>query len=704
MRKMLAIVLLLAPAGLITLACVRHADREQLAQVTQAGPSTDTPQLSIQVLEKTTRTPLAGVRVVLVPATPEPGDEAAERVSGSRGDLHKAPITGRDGRVLFELPPALDLELSAYVADGPRPESQALSFFRPGERRELVLELRRIDEMHVVGKVVSAASGDPIAGARVKLIEAQLDDSGSSAGPWIRRDLGQATTGSDGRFDLSLSTWRSPHLRVEADGYGLRLADPSGNHEDLQHSLLVELEPASTLDVRLLDSSGGPVAGAVLVAEAQGTSLARCRDAGPLLPPESWKLETGIDGRARLSGLPAGVGLRVEARRKDKLLHRESNELRLDPGEARGIEWRIEAPPQLRGLVLDQDGQPVRGQEIWLAQESSWGSRYFEAFDRGTVVASDRTDDAGRFVLDGVQPGHWRLGPAPRGSESGLAEAGAVAPVPIAVRTSNTRRLDLTLHVQRRTYLRGTVLSPDGAPLGNCPVSADSAHRSSWQHARSSLDGTFVLGPLEPGTWTVQADRSGPFARAEPLRAKAGDSGLVLRLKPGGSLRVHVVDARTREAREAKLLIGSLPRGTNELNMGTMWTGTDPDGTSSEDGLDPGRYGIAASTTDGKFAVCSGVDVVAGAAPAEVELALQPGGTLRIGYAGARPYVRMVITVTGVPLGIPDPLRKGETKDFLAPAGSSVLELWWRGDGPPHLKPIELEPGETKELTITDED
>jgi hypothetical protein len=701
---MLLAIPLLALAGLITFACARRTGNDHVTQESRTALSSDAAQLSVQVVEKVARTPLAGVRVVLISATHETVDEPTERVSGSSGDLHQAPLTGRDGRVLFEVAPALDLELRAYVADGPRPESQAVSFLRPGERRELVLELRKADELHVVGQVITAASGVPIAGAHVELIEARLADPGASAGPWIRKDLGRATTGSDGRFDLPHSTWTSPYLRVAADGYGLGLADPSGDHEDVQNALLVKLAPASALDVQLLDSSGGAVAGASLVVEAQGTDLARSRDAGPLLPPELWKVETGLDGRARLYGLPAGVALRVEARRKNVVLHRESTEMRLESGETRRLEWRVEAQPQLSGLVLDQYQQPVRGQEIWLTPYSSEGNRYFETFDEAKVVARDRTDDEGRFVLDDVQPGRWMVGPAPRRAESGTAEASAVAPRPVQVLTPRERARILTLHVQRGIYLRGIVLSPEGTPVGDCSVSARSESGRSFQDARSSNDGTFALGPLEPGTLTLAADRSGLFARAEPVSVKAGDSGLVLRLKSGGSLRVHVVDARTRAGSEANLLIGSIPRGPGEFSIGTEWTGTERDGSLREDGLDPGHYAIAASTTDGRFAVCSGVEVVAGAAPADVELALQPGGTVRLSYAGARPFVTAVITVKGVPLSFPEPLRKGETKELLAPAGSLVLEVWWQDGGPPHLKPIELGAGETKLIALTDED
>ncbi len=49
-------------------------------------------------------------------------------------------------------------------------------------------------------------------------------------------------------------------------------------------------------------------------------------------------------------------------------------------------------------------------------------------------------------------------------------------------------------------------------------------------------------------------------------------------------------------------------------------------------------------------------------------------------------------------------VKTGQSLDCLAPAGSLVIETRVVYDGPARTKSVELKPGETREITLTDED
>jgi hypothetical protein len=135
-----------------------------------------------------------------------------------------------------------------------------------------------------------------------------------------------------------------------------------------------------------------------------------------------------------------------------------------------------------------------------------------------------------------------------------------------------------------------------------------------------------------------------------------------------------------------------------------MSTASEADGSFRHEGFEPGRYGITAMTPDGRFAQQAGVDVGPGVESGDIVLALKPGGKLRLVYKGAKPGLFARLSCGGVPIDFGDSLEPGKTKLQLAPAGSLVLELRAEYNGPARTRAIELKAGETKEITLTDED
>ncbi|MFV1959358.1 MAG: carboxypeptidase regulatory-like domain-containing protein [Planctomycetota bacterium] len=86
------------------------------------------------------------------------------------------------------------------------------------------------------------------------------------------------------------------------------------------HAIDLALEAAGVLDVRVLDASGRPVAGALLLA----------RRAGGALLPHPGAVRTNRDGHARLSDLPRGTVV-VLARHPEKGEGRRKVEVGAEP-------------------------------------------------------------------------------------------------------------------------------------------------------------------------------------------------------------------------------------------------------------------------------------------------------------------------------------------------------------------------------------
>src|SRR6185295_6513656 len=100
----------------------------------------------------------------------------------------------------------------------------------------------------------------------------------------------------------------------------------------------------------------------------------------------------------------------------------------------------------------------------------------------------------------------------------------------------------------------------------------------------SQEDGSFALGPLGPGRFTLRAMNSGKFAPSDMVRAEAGQADVTLRLRAGGSFRGRVVDAQTGEGCAADLAWTPQHQGTGDFEFGTTMSGTGPDGTFGHGG------------------------------------------------------------------------------------------------------------------------
>ncbi len=643
--------------------------------------------LLVRVLAKKTGAPVPGVQIFVAIKDQEPFDQR--------------PTTGEDGRAELDVPSGADLTI---FTDSPGKDIEPVWLdvpaLHPSERREIVLSPIVGDDLRFFGKVLADDGSTPIQAAHATLATVSYARSPhASITARVRTVLSRATAGPDGIFELSLASWKEPHVRVEADGYSLQVLRNLADHDTPDRARPIRMTRSASLAARVVDARGGAIAGTTVELSAQGFLLPPKERPIVDIPDETWKETVGEDGRCVVTGLVPGVALKVEIRRNGELLFREPDPLVVQAGETVEREWILGGGCDLHGLVVDASEKPVPDLAIWLAPRRSTAAKYFQPNEEQTTTAQTKTDAEGRFVLKSVPAGTWLIGPAPVTPPP----PDGVAAVATEIEVSSAPSQDVTLRVHLGLFIRGKVVGVDGEPVPECSVISTSAALDWGPQCRPDPKGEFVLGPLDAGKHSLVAEAMGRYGPSDAVEAEAGAQDVVLKLKPGGALDIRVVDRNTGEPCTAELAFSLEKPGMRPFGSG-FGVSTKPDGTLAWRGLEAGTWGISARTADGRFGVASGIRVVGGTEPGAVQIDVSPGGVLQILYEGKAPFARVGLKLDGLWIDWGKNVRPGEVVRMGSPAGAVTLEIRIGAGGEPKSKVVQLGPGETKVIALNDED
>ena len=279
---------------------------------------------------------------------------------------------------------------------------------------------------------------------------------------------------------------------------------------------------------RVLTSEGRPASGVTVVTLP---SLAEVR--------------TGDDGRFQLDA-DDGTTVRIEAHHSD--LGFAAADLR---APATDVELRLRARAGLDVQVLSE-GRPVSGAVITVQQRVGETPPFH----------SDRTTDAnGTLRFLGLPAGTLEVGAT-------SPETGARSSVQIEAREGTVVPVRLSLPVLG--VIRGTVVTPGGAPVAGALVGVDDAEGTP---AQSAPDGTFSLKGLRTGRDYRLTARTPELQLDAPVTARAGDSAVRLVLRelpvfrgrvvgPGGApLQTFFIDGRRIDAADGRFALPLEPRG-----------------------------------------------------------------------------------------------------------------------------------------------
>lgn len=205
---------------------------------------------------------------------------------------------------------------------------------------------------------------------------------------------------------------------------------------------------------------------------------------------------------------------------------------------------RLGAAATIQGRVLNERGMPVPTARLHIFKSTVAIEDLEKARLHGPAMSYNRRvftrepDGQGRFTIDGVPPGEWRVAASDRVSHWTWSE-------PIAVAAGQVRDgVDLTLQpLAANQIIEGSVVLPNHQPASYARIQTASPDApNQWSYpSRTDAEGRFVLRMPGPGTYGVRAQdaaRELPFATQ---RCEAGTRDLQLRLAPSAPMELVVL-------------------------------------------------------------------------------------------------------------------------------------------------------------------
>ncbi|MFZ5803357.1 MAG: carboxypeptidase regulatory-like domain-containing protein [Acidobacteriota bacterium] len=559
-----------------------------------------------------------------------------------------------------------------------RVSSRPLKVELPSPPVELVVPGGRV----IVGRVVRATDGKPIAAARVYATEVLTRVVGGFSGMSVRSLGPGVETDNDGIFRLEVGDSPSIELHVRAKGFRETSRQVRMEPGEKPRPLLIQLEEGLVLAGRVIEPSGRPAVGVAVRLETE-RQQARGLAVGSRI--KVWSSVTDGEGRFRVADLPPGR-YEVMAQTPEGWRAREVAEAGRED-----LELELEPTGTLTVTVKDKSGAPVAGASVegWANSGQSW---------------KQITDALGEVRLGQASPGthslritHPNFAPAwlrfdvKAGEESRrevtLEAGGVVEGVVKGLSASELSRCSVSVGVSSATPLPDGSFRITNAPLGKQRVEARVGWTGRFRNAQVEVkpdapawveldfalgftltgqvhkqgkplsglmvaasregegvadttdrQGQFRLRGLEAGLWKLSvADTSGQVLLRQELELTA-DRHLELAL-PSGALAGSVVAAESREpVAEATVIVhqkGGFLRQETTGDDGRFGFSDLPDGDFTITAQAPG-YGSASKE----------VHLSAGQAP-EVVLVLPKEAVLELfvqelgGSVGERVWVRL---------------------------------------------------------------
>lgn len=243
----------------------------------------------------------------------------------------------------------------------------------------------------------------------------------------------------------------------------------------------------------------------------------------------SVEVRASRDGSFRLEGVAAGIPLELELENP----FGPPCTVALEPlfeGEVRRVEVELPRGGVITGIVLDQDGVPVRDALVRVRPPSKSVRQIDEDILQEPRAYSDKD---GRFRIEKVKRAPRQV--SIRGPFLDLGK--------LDVDVTHGDALDLVIRVDRGIELELTVLWPDGTPVERFDMELNGALPVELQ----GKDGRHTLRGLEPGSWNtieLEARRDGSeVGRVVRIALPSPPVEIVLGAEGTSDVTVRLIDS-----------------------------------------------------------------------------------------------------------------------------------------------------------------
>jgi protocatechuate 3,4-dioxygenase beta subunit len=270
--------------------------------------------------------------------------------------------------------------------------------------------------------------------------------------------------------------------------------------------------------------SGTPAPGLRLQASGRGRSFNEfVGPPGPTAagPQRLWAVTREDGSFEMLLEEPGSITLSATA--ADGRTRLPSRTIEVPDADAHSVELNYSGVP-VSGIVAEKDTDaPVPFADVY--------ARPQPRPDKGGGGSGATSGPDGRFQLE-LDPGGYRIGARVR--------EGGLGPVEITLDVGGSGVSDVKLAVPKGLAIAGRVTDTSGRPVGGVMLMASSSEPNAGGWGESLADGTFSLGGLKAGSFTVTAStQAGQFGFLPTV--EAGTKGATVVVRQGGTLDVTVV-------------------------------------------------------------------------------------------------------------------------------------------------------------------
>lgn len=510
---------------------------------------------------------------------------AGELPRVARRRLHEGwngRTTSRGAFRMAELPSGVRYRLT-FQAAGYAPLVLDVDPLEPFESRsgiEVVLQAGR----RAVGLVVDEDEvGVP--GAEVRLMDPPPTGDLTTTVYWSAGEEASESvylTDAEGRFEIADLAVGRYDLEVHATGYapvkvpGVRVDEADGR-TDFGTVVLV---PGVSIEGRVVDGAGVPVAGAEVTAATERRGFrARGR-----VPDREGQIRTDPEGRFAVVDLAPDQPVTLSVSKEG---YGSEDVSGLRPPTEEPVVVVLRPAGRLRGRVVDSQGDPI--QDAVVAAHPDPRAMTSMNGMRGSRPMWTQTDDDGRFLIEGVEPGVLQV--------SADAEA-YQEQVRTGIEVAAGQDLEFNFELRTGAVVEGTVTTSDGEPVAGALLNIrrqveGEAYLSGGASGQSDVEGRYRIDGVPTGPASISVFHASRERLKKSVEVRPGTTVVDLVLERGFEVSGQVVDAYGKPVGGAAMSIQALRPEGLRVSSGPVQMSR-ADGTFTLTGVEAGELAVTA--------------------------------------------------------------------------------------------------------------